>query len=548
MLKSARIFIILHFALAAAFLSGGEADPPPRLVVVLSVDQMRADFLDRFGDLFTGGLKYLIEEGVVFANAHHEHAITSTGPAHFVIGSGRHPGPAGIIGNSWYDRTSKKSVYCVEDRQATTLDSDLRSVSYRNVGATALGDWLKGASPSSKVYSISVKDRSAVLMGGKNPNGVFWFDSNTGRFITSDYYMGRYPEWLNRFHASRPLDKYFGRSWERSLDVAEYDRRCRPDDYAGEDRSRTTPDRTFPHLLAKAKAGESPQYGELWNFPFLDEALLYLATAIIDHERLGGDDSPDIINIGLSMADGVGHRYGPFSHEVMEMFLSLDSYLGAFFRYLDIKVGLEHVLIALTADHGAGYLPEYAQELGLGGGRYGGEAKKLLERLNRVLFDRFGAEKIVETASAGALFYDLHLLHEKGLQASDIDRVISPILKESEWIEDVIPSAVLESNQALTPLEERYRNIHHPTSSGDLYYMPKRHWISKSPYGASHGTPYDWDSHVPMVFAGNRIQGNTVSKRIMTIDLAPTLAARLGLEIPSNVDGKPLELGTIDSN
>jgi arylsulfatase A-like enzyme len=248
------------------------------------------------------------------------------------------------------------------------------------------------------------------------------------------------------------------------------------------------------------------------------------------------------------MADGVGHRYGPFSHEVMEMFLSLDSYLGAFFRYLDIKVGLEHVLIALTADHGAGYLPEYAQELGLGGGRYGGEAKKLLERLNRVLFDRFGAEKIVETASAGALFYDLHLLHEKGLQASDIDRVISPILKESEWIEDVIPSAVLESNQALTPLEERYRNIHHPTSSGDLYYMPKRHWISKSPYGASHGTPYDWDSHVPMVFAGNRIQGNTVSKRIMTIDLAPTLAARLGLEIPSNVDGKPLELGTIDSN
>ena len=387
-------------------------------------------------------------------------------------------------------------------------------------------------------------------MGGNNPDGVFWLDFETGRFITSDYYMKKFPPWLARFHASKPLDKYFGRIWKRSLPVAEYDRRCRPDDYLGEDRSKEIPDRTFPHSLPEPKAGKSPQYGELWNFPFLDETLLYLATAIIDNNRLGGDNYTDIVNIGLSMSDGVGHRYGPFSHEVMEMFLTLDSYLDSFFEYLDIKIGLQNVMIALTGDHGAGYLPEYSQELGLGGGRYGDESKKLSKQLNTVLLDKFGfgVEKIIDEVSAGALFYNLKFLKTIGVETREIDKVISPILVKNEWIDAVIPAAVLESNRPLTKLEQRYRNSHHKTKSGDLYYVPKPHWISKSPYGASHGTPYDWDSHVPIIFAGNRIQGKKVFKRTMTVDFAPTIAAYLGLEIPSKVDGKPLDLSAAIQN
>ena len=214
MVKITIVCSLLFFALSATLHSKKQDDASPKLVIILTVDQMRADFIDRFDDLFTGGFRYLIDEGVVFKNAHHEHAMTTTAPAHFTIGAGRHHGPAGIIANSWYDRKSKKSVYCVEDDQAIALETGDQSVSYRNVNATALGDWLKKSSPKSKVFSISVKDRSAVLMGGKNPNGVFWLDSDEGHFVTSDYYMEKYPFWLDRFHASKPLDKYFGRIWK----------------------------------------------------------------------------------------------------------------------------------------------------------------------------------------------------------------------------------------------------------------------------------------------------------------------------------------------
>ena len=181
----------------------------------------------------------------------------------------------------------------------------------------------------------------------------------------------------------------------------------------------------------------------------------------------------------------------------------------------------------------------------MGGGRYGDQSKKLVEQLNAVLFDKFGVEKIIEEVSAGSLFYDLNILNKIGLEAGEIDEVISPILLKTEWIDKVIPATVLESNRPLTNFEQRYRNSHHMTISGDLYYVPKPHWISKFPYGASHGTPYDWDSHVPIIFAGNRIQRKTVLKGIMTVDFAPTIAAKLGLEIPSNIDGKPLDLSAV---
>lgn len=511
----------------------------PKLVVVISVDQMRGDVFDRFGDLFTGGLRYLSEEGVHFTQAHHEHAITATGPAHFVLATGHHPGRGGVIGNSWYDRNAGEYVYCVGDDEARTIRSRHRGVSYRNVGASALGDWMKEKYPASKVYAISVKDRAAVLLGGKEADGVFWLETRTGRFVTSDYYMKRYPRWMDDFNRRKPLNRYFGAVWNRYLgDASEYDKRCRPDEFPGEDRSPSVQDRTFPHIMPEKSVVWRPKYGDLWHFPYLDEVLLDLAELITEKELLGRDDSPDLLNIGLSMADAVGHRYGPFSHEVMDMFLLMDQYLMVFFTYLDERIGLENVLIAFTSDHGAGYLPEYSQQLGLGGGRYGKEIRKLLSRANSALSDVFGKAKYIEAVAAGALYYDRAVMASKGLSHSDIDGVLTPLLSEVEWIDQVFSRSLVESPNELSPIQRRYGNNFHADNSGDLFYVPTQYWIGKHPYGASHGTPYEWDSHVPMIFAGSGLEAANVGKRVETVDFAPTIATLLGLNIPLGIDGK----------
>jgi predicted AlkP superfamily pyrophosphatase or phosphodiesterase len=515
----------------------------PKLVVVISVDQMREDFFDRFGDLFTGGLKYLLEEGVYFSEAFHDHAVSVTGPGHFSIGSGRYPGPVGILSNDWYDRQTGSYNYCVQDNEATGLGTDYQNISYRNINATALGDWIKHKTPNSKVYSISSKDRSAVFMGGKNPTGVFWLDNRTGQYITTDYYMKRYPRWLKKFNRSKPLDKYFGTEWKRSInDLSQYDMRCRKDNYPGEEMSKKFNGRTFPHTLQKPDKGREPIYEDLWNFPFLDEVLLDLAKVIIDKESLGEDSSTDLLNIGLSMSDAVGHSFGPHSQEVMEMFVMLDAYLEEFFNFLDRNIGMEHVLVALTSDHGSGYLPEYAKELGLGGGRYGNNWKKELLELNRELSREFGEGSYIEAFSAGAIFYSHHLMRAKGLSRKDIDSVVIPYIEKLDMVDGVIIRSKLESGDNLTDLERLYKNSFHQDKSGDLHVIPKPHWISKTSSGASHGSPYEWDRHVPMVFAGCNLKPALVEEKVRTVDFAPTIGRLLNLEIPGDVDGKPLNL------
>ena len=515
----------------------------PKLVVVLSVDQMREDFFDRFGDLFTGGLKYLLEEGVYFSEAFHDHAVSVTGPGHFSIGSGRYPGPAGILSNDWYDRETGSYVYCVQDNETKGILTDYQNNSYRNINATALGDWIKQKTPDSKVYSISSKDRCAIFMGGKKPNGVFWLDNRTGEYITTDYYMKRYPRWLKKFNRSKPLDKYFGTEWKRSIkDLSQYDKRCRKDDYPGEEMLKKFNGRTFPHTLPKPDKGKGPAYEDLWNFPFLDEVLLDLAKVIVDKESLGEDNSTDLLNIGLSMSDAVGHSFGPHSQEVMEMVVVLDTYLENFFNFLDGIVGMEHVLVAFTSDHGSGYLPEYAKELGLGGGRYGRNQRRDLLKLNNELSREFGMGSYIEAFSAGAIFYSQYLMKEKGLSRKDIDSVVIPFVEKLDWVDGVIVRSKLESEDNLTELERLYKNSFHPDKSGDLHIIPKPHWISKTSSGASHGSPYKWDRHVPMVFAGYNLKPTYVKDKVRTVDFAPTIGRLLNLEIPENVDGKPLDL------
>ena len=286
-------------------------EPPPegtpKLVLLLVVDQMRADYLIRFGHLFEGGLARLMEDGVAFTEAHHDHSATATAPGHASLATGCHPSRHGVIGNYWFDRETGEPGYAVEEGGPARLL------------CPGLGDWLKERYGSSRVLSASQKDRSAVMMGGKKPDGAFWYDWQGG-FETSEYYSRTAPEWVSGFNDEKQVDVHFGEAWaveELAPEAAEL--------LAIDDTSLGFTDRDFPHSYGGAAVAPGESFYEgLYVSPVLDEHLASFAVRAVYAEGLGEDEVPDLLALGFSALDAVGHRYGPNSREVMDTISDLD--------------------------------------------------------------------------------------------------------------------------------------------------------------------------------------------------------------------------------
>ncbi|MCH6548134.1 MAG: alkaline phosphatase family protein [Gemmatimonadetes bacterium] len=348
---------------------------PQRLFVVLSVDQMRFDFLERFGHLYKGGLARLLEEGAVYTDAYQDHFYTSTAAGHATISTGVFPSRSGIVANSWWDRKARRRVYAVADPKSPIVDRpDLAGRSPANMQRNALGDWLKRESRESKVFSVSLKDRSAITMGGERPDGVYWYDSDAGRFITSEYYLDAVPEWVREFNDAKLADGYFEKEWTRLLPEEAYSA-SREDSFPFESDG---VDVTFPHrfdIPADSEAEEIPEsmrprypslyYDELKRTPFVDELTFAFIERMIVSEQLGADDVPDLLFVGASAADYIGHRYGPLSQETQDYYLRLDQRLDEFLNFLDATVGEGRFALVLTSDHGVLPIPEELARQGI---------------------------------------------------------------------------------------------------------------------------------------------------------------------------------------
>ena len=358
------------------FSERASSPPRPRLRSWCSfsiLDQGRAEYLERFRPALGGGLLFLLERGVIFTATHHAHAVTVTAPGHASLSTGRFPSRSGIVGNEWYDRDEKRDVYCVEDRESPTLAVGVRGTgrpeflgrSPRRFRGTAVGDWMKRRFRASKVYTAAGKDRAAVLMGGKKADGAFWFDGETGQWVTSRYYMDEYPVWVAKFHERRLADRYFGRRWE-PLPVPEALLSTMKIEASGDGAK----DSGFPKVLGRGTLSEDAGfYQELFETPFLEPYLLAFAESLVREEKLGADEVTDFLALGFSSIDSVGHDYGPNSRELLDAVLRLDRELGEFFQFLDRTIGLERVAVVLSADHGVAPLPEYQTRHGLPGGR-----------------------------------------------------------------------------------------------------------------------------------------------------------------------------------
>ncbi len=533
---------LLTAAIVIYRIFGFDDSAPPKLVVYIVVDQMREDTIDRFGDLFSGGFRYLMDNGVYFSETRHAQAYTVTLAAHFSLATGVHPGREGLTGNYVYDRVANQMFYPVTDTLSKIISSELKPMSYRNINKPTIGDILKETDNQSKVFSVAGKDRTAVLMGGKHPDGVFWTNGGA-EYVTSSYYMDSYPDWLIEFNKSRPLHKYFGTVWERLIpDEKLYLERCREDEYPPEATFSWDDSTTFPHKIPSYSEGEEPNYDLFWDFPWVDHVTIDLSELIIKEEQLGRDRHPDMLMVGISMTDGVGHRFGPFSQESMDLFLRLDIKLGEFFDFIDREVGLENTLIVLTSDHGSAPMPEHSTAQGHTAGRFGKRYRIMKSVINTRLAEKWGEGEYIEKIANGSLFYDLDLLVEKGLNQEELNRVVIPQLLEEEWVEKVYTREQLSSDEPLDYDGQLLKNQFHPKWSGDLFLINKEYYVLRSSVGTTHGTPYDYDTHVPLFFSGNNFDNRVIQDSIETVDIAPTIAEILGIFF-NGVDGRVLELG-----
>lgn len=498
----------------------------PRLVVLLAVDQLAWDYLPRFDSLFEGGMRRLLDDAIVFQNAGFDHAVTVTGAGHAVLASGLHPSRSGIIGNGWYDRAAEQEVYCFADAE--------HGLSPRNLLGTTLADWIKEHDPRSKAYSASRKDRSAIAMGGLAADAALWYDAETGGFTSSSYYFEDVPDWLEEFNRQAIPARRFAHPWEplpippqaaaalglRQLDEGLFTR-------------------GFPYALGglSIAPGES-FWSDFGSSPFADAYVFDVARAVIDAEELGQRGHLDYLALGLSALDTIGHRYGPASPEVADVLLRLDRELGDFLDFLDRRVGADRFVLALSSDHGVAPVPEQLALAGGPGRRAGTEDALCFQRAGQRLQARFG---LGDWVHAG-FYLDREALADRGIEPGEVERALARELEGCDIVERVWTRTELQTTRTDEPDRFRrlYRHSYHPERSPDLLVQPVRYAIAGSTAIATHGSPYEYDTHVPLVLSLPGAAAARITEAVRIVDVAPTLARLLALPLPSGLDGRDL--------
>lgn len=526
---------------AAIFFAVCIGSPAPKLVVHISIDQFPYQILERLNPHFTGGFRWLLDHGHLYSNTHHDHAYTVTGTGNFVLASGMYPGTGGIIGNSWYDRIRGKKVNCVEDLDAKPVGYPGKQRSYKLVNATALGDWMKAVNPESKVYAIGGKDRTGIFFGGKNPDLALWWNGK-GQFITSTYYTNRNPNWLRTFNRRLNLDSYRDSVWTRDREPSLYLEIAREDHFEGEydDYQSETYSPVFPIGFDEG-ISKKDLYRRMPGRPWFGRMTLALAQTIVVNESLGDDTVPDLLVVGLSSPDYMGHAYGPNSQEIADVFFKLDRYLSDFFTFLDAEVGLDHILFVITSDHGAPQMPEFAGTKGIESGRI--KRSVITDAMDRVkarIKKKYGPFEFFKIYGQSVYFFE-DGMQSLGIKRNDVVSIFRDEFQSVEGIRTVVDLQHLEASGLKESEQRMYRNMIHPDLSPDLMLLEKEHYLLWRQIGTTHGTPYSYDTHIPLIFASSAYKQITYEHRQNTVDIAPTIARILNVPYPEKVDGIPIK-------
>lgn len=521
----------------------------PKLVLQITVDQFRGDlptrFLERLGE---GGLRYLLEDGTHYANAHYRHANTETAVGHATLFTGADPSRHGLIGNNWIDPLTGESVYNTEDKRFHLVGKDSKpheGVSPHNLLSSTIGDELVISNAGqSRVFSVSVKDRGAIIPGG-HTGKAFWYSKSSGKFVTSTYYYDAYPKWVENWNNEKHADKYRGKSWELLNDQSTYIAKD-IDDRPYEANLKPL-GRIFPHHYGDDKY----LYLRLSLTPAGDELTLNFAKTLIENEKVGQGENTDFLAVSFSSTDYVGHLFGPSSLESEDNLLRLDRNLAELFKFIDKKVGLDNTLIVLSSDHGAPEAPEYIEENGMETGRFDFTFFRDEGPLNKVLLERFGRDDLIQIHSHPYLYLNLKAIAESKLNINEVENfIVTEAMKIPGIIYAQTRNQLMSGNISNSPLQVQIRRNFHPQRSGNIHLIQDQYWFLHSTdeaqkmglegIAAIHGSPWTYDTYVPIFFAGNGIPAQTIHRRVSPTDIAPTISNYLHIKFPSGSIGNPL--------
>ncbi len=498
----------------------------PKLIVMLVIDQFGYDYLERFRPQFLEGGFNLLLSGANFTNCRYDYATTSTCPGHATLFTGAYPNLHGIIGNDWYDSARGRKVYCVADPDTTLVGGSAGTgFSPRNLEGSTIGDEIRIASGfTSKVIAISLKDRAAVVPGGHTANAAYWYDVRTGHFVTSTYYMAALPDWVTHFNQTPPAKSYCGKAWTALPETPE----------VGGNKLKefeTTPGGPCP---------DTKFLGWLENTPFMNEIELNFAQAAIEGEKLGQGSATDVLAVSLSVNDYIGHAHGPYSPEVADATVRTDRYLSHFFRDLDKLVGLGNVWITLSADHGVAPNPYFikSHHLGEGNALLAGAKAAIDEALSK----EFGQDQWVEYLDDFSIYLNRATLRKHEVNPGRAEFVAAEAAAALPGVRAAFTRSQLATgNLPDSPLARKASNSFNSKRSGDVFLILDPYAVPvEGAIGTTHGSPWNYDAQVPLVFWGSAFKPGVYGDSTQPIDLAATLAVALGVTQPSDAQGSVL--------
>lgn len=535
-----RIIFLLLFISTTAFSQNQKPAPTrvprPKLVVGLVVDQMRWDYLYRYYDRYAadGGFKRLLNKGFRCENTFINYIPSYTACGHATIYTGSIPAIHGITGNEWWQVLEKKEMYCVQDDavRGVGTNSAAGQMSPRNMMVTSICDELKLATNfRSKVVGVAFKDRGGILPAGHAADAAYWYEAATGKFITSTYYMQQLPGWVNEFNNKKLPDTYLKQGWNTLYPPNTYVQST-SDEQPFEGKPFGPEQKGFPYKLEQFVGNN---YGALTNTPYGNTLTKDMAMAAVNGEELGKDSITDFLAISFSTPDYIGHSFGPNSIEAEDNFLRLDKDLGQLFQFLDKKVGAGQYLVFISADHAVAHVPAYMAEKKLPGASV--NSTKFDQSIDSILKKKYGNHKLIATQQNAQLFFNHDLIDSLKLNKKEISTDIINYLSKQPDIERVFELQNVINEPLVHKLKTSVVNGYYPKRSGDIQFIMKPGYFFGGTMGTTHGSPYPYDTHIPLVWYGWKVKPGMSSREMYMTDIAPTIATMLSIQMPNGSVG-----------
>jgi predicted AlkP superfamily pyrophosphatase or phosphodiesterase len=530
------LLFILFLIITLSFLDS-YAQPKPKLVIGIVVDQMINDYLSRYEKRFSEtGFKRLMKSGFYFKNSWYEYVPTVTAAGHSCIYTGTMPFLNGIIGNEWYDTEKNEIVYCADDKSVNAIGVETVKEKYspRNLLASTITDELILSDKNSKVIGISLKDRGAIFPAG-HLGKAYWFEEVTGRFITSSYYMKELPEWMKKFNDRNLNDFYLNQSWNTLYPIETYTEST-ADNVPWEYLFKGIKSPVLPYDLPALRKKNIDLLGYT---PYGNSILKDLALTVLESEKMGKGNSTDFLSISFSSTDKVGHYFGPNSIEIEDTYLRLDKDLSAIFTYIDENIGMENALIFLTADHSVAPIPGYLESLGVSTGNL--STKILKDSIETFLSKKYGENDWLILIENNQIYLNHKTLLGKVLSLDTIEIEISSFLKNYKGINQVYTSEGIAKGIYTSPNSKLIRNGFIKELSGDITIVLDSNWITDMSRGTTHGSVYKYDRNVPLLWYGWKVKHGSTDEYNSQCDIASTISEILNISKPSKSIGRSIK-------